>query len=391
MHASLAAIIECAAKLPSESRERLFDAAKTLAEEVDAMQHDAPCRIATADEGMEDAFPEMLFRLQQCSCLLRTLPEEILIVDRDLHCVYSNRQAELAPRLPEPLTEKMQQVFTTGETAAGEMEYTDGGEARCSEYTARPLHGRNEEIKAALCILHDITGQKNTEKRLKTSENRFKRIFETSPIGIAYCTARGRLLDVNPAFTSILALKQRRGSEDFNIFRAFACLEPEFDRLRSGEMLHATVPYDTGPHRSGGVNPRPATVYLNLMISPVIPAETGFIKGYLVQVQDITRQARIEEQKQRAYDQIEKNIEQFAILGDHVRHPLQVIQGLADLLDDEPASGKIARQVQRINEIVRQLDQGWVDSREIREFLRRNELYQEPSGQIRSAGSGSVR
>jgi len=78
--------------------------------------------------------------------------------------------------------------------------------------------------------------------------------------------------------------------------------------------------------------------------------------------------------RRQAYEQIQQNIEQFAILGDHVRQPLQVILGMADLADDARMSEKIREQVERINGIVKQLDEGWVESRDIREFLRRNEL-----------------
>ena len=89
-------------------------------------------------------------------------------------------------------------------------------------------------------------------------------------------------------------------------------------------------------------------------------------------MQDITGRIETERLRQRAYEQINMNIEQFAILGDHVRHPLQVIMGMADLVGGEKAE-VIATQVKRINSIVRQLDQGWLESRKIREFLKRNE------------------
>ncbi|MDV2481844.1 PAS domain S-box protein [Methanoculleus sp. Wushi-C6] len=88
---------------------------------------------------------------------------------------------------------------------------------------------------------------------------------------------------------------------------------------------------------------------------------------------DITYRKRYEAIRQEAYAQIERNIEQFAVLGDHIRHPLQVILARADLLEDATAAASIQEQVQRINGIVRQLDRGWVESRSIRRFLKRNE------------------
>ncbi|MDD2788162.1 MAG: histidine kinase, partial [Methanoculleus sp.] len=66
--------------------------------------------------------------------------------------------------------------------------------------------------------------------------------------------------------------------------------------------------------------------------------------------------------------------EQFAVLGDHIRQPLQVTLGRAELLDDEVTAGVIREQVERINDYIRQLDRGWVESRKVREFLRRHDL-----------------
>ncbi|KUK63809.1 MAG: Putative PAS/PAC sensor protein [Methanoculleus marisnigri] len=70
----------------------------------------------------------------------------------------------------------------------------------------------------------------------------------------------------------------------------------------------------------------------------------------------------------------ERNIAQFAVLADHVRHPLQVVMGVADLLDDEKAAEKLREQVRRINVQISELDREWVESRAIRQFLKRYEL-----------------
>jgi hypothetical protein len=42
-------------------------------------------------------------------------------------------------------------------------------------------------------------------------------------------------------------------------------------------------------------------------------------------------------------------------------------------MDDEGAAERIREQVRRIDDIVGQLDRGWIESRKIREFLRRHE------------------
>jgi sensor domain CHASE-containing protein len=86
--------------------------------------------------------------------------------------------------------------------------------------------------------------------------------------------------------------------------------------------------------------------------------------------QEIFQRKLIEVQKREAYEQIEKNIEQFAILGDHIRNPLAVIVGLADLTEGA-ASVKILGQAKMIDAIIDQLDRGWIESEKVREFLRR--------------------
>ena len=86
--------------------------------------------------------------------------------------------------------------------------------------------------------------------------------------------------------------------------------------------------------------------------------------------QEIFQRKLIEGQKREAYEQIEKNIEQFAILGDHIRNPIAVIVGLADL-SEGATSEKILEQAKMIDGIIDQLDRGWIESEKVREFLRR--------------------
>ena len=87
---------------------------------------------------------------------------------------------------------------------------------------------------------------------------------------------------------------------------------------------------------------------------------------------DITATKMMEEVEAKAFFQIEKNIEQLAILGDHIRNPLAVIVGIADL-DGGPTSESIIQQARIIDQIITQLDRGWIESEKIREFLKKND------------------
>jgi nitrogen-specific signal transduction histidine kinase len=93
-------------------------------------------------------------------------------------------------------------------------------------------------------------------------------------------------------------------------------------------------------------------------------------KAVLAIARDITERHDIERLKMEAFQQIELNMQQFAILNDHIRNPLQGIIGTADLMQDEN-SGKIIQLAYAINAIIEKLDQGYLESEKIREFLRK--------------------
>jgi len=81
---------------------------------------------------------------------------------------------------------------------------------------------------------------------------------------------------------------------------------------------------------------------------------------------------QLEEEKFLAYEQIERNIEQFAILVDHIRNPLAALQLITEMeVEDEKVRKKIIEQVKRIEKLIRDLDRGWIESEVIREFLRK--------------------
>jgi len=150
-----------------------------------------------------------------------------------------------------------------------------------------------------------------------------------------------------------------------------------------GAYIHEVVPfppdatkqqYDrlqkTGKRESGEKDCRVGDSNILLYETKIPLFERGRVSRTITIIRDVTCQREIESIKNRAYSQIERNMEQFAILADHVRNPLQVIQGLADLIEDERME-TISEQVRRINRIITQLDERWIESRKISSFWRR--------------------
>lgn len=116
-----------------------------------------------------------------------------------------------------------------------------------------------------------------------------------------------------------------------------------------------------------------------LLWANLVRDETGKPICVMVSFIDITDKKQMELAKRKALEQIEQNIEQFAILGDHIRNPLAVIVGLSSLAPGD-ITDKIILQAREIDRIITQLDMGWIESEKVRDFIKR--YYMVGSGEV---------
>ncbi len=85
-----------------------------------------------------------------------------------------------------------------------------------------------------------------------------------------------------------------------------------------------------------------------------------------------------EKAKIKAYKQIEENIENYAILVDQIRNHLNIISGTAELkVKYGEAKKTLLKEVSKINGVIRRLDKGWLESEEIRKFLKMDYIRRE--------------
>jgi len=215
------------------------------------------------------------------------------------------------------------------------------------------IHGRT----ILHSIIHDVTGRKKAEKALQALLN--------AMTDAAWLIHRnGTLLALNKVLAKNLGgtVEGLLGTCVYNHF------PPEVARERKAR---AEGFFSTGePIRF--IDERAGRIY-DSTIFPIRDGD-GNVDRVAVVARDITEQKHLEKVRKQAFDQIERNIEQFAILADHIRQPLQVVLGMAEMAEDERITNAIQREVGRINGYIKQLDQGWMESREVRAFLRRHEL-----------------
>lgn len=100
-------------------------------------------------------------------------------------------------------------------------------------------------------------------------------------------------------------------------------------------------------------------VSLGIVISSIVVRSRG-------------RKEQIDQLKKQAFQQIEHNIEQFEILNDQIRNPLQAILLEADSIpDNAETKALIAKQVEIIEQILTSVDERILESQKVRNFLRK--------------------
>jgi PAS domain S-box-containing protein len=82
------------------------------------------------------------------------------------------------------------------------VQFTKQDKERIFEVNASLIDYKGK--KAILSLNHDITDRKAFEEELKRSEEKYRNIFNNSPIGIYRTTPDGRILDANPAILKML-------------------------------------------------------------------------------------------------------------------------------------------------------------------------------------------
>jgi PAS domain S-box-containing protein len=210
-----------------------------------------------------------------------------------------------------------------------------------------------------VCTLVDITDRKKAEELLLIKDHAIR----SSINAIAILDLDFTITYVNPSLTRILEFYHEKEIIGKKLAQ-FVKEKQVFDEFRDalpqagswfGEVV--LIKYNKNP-------------FYVLLWANLVKDESGKPVCVMVSFIDITEKKQMEMAKRKALEQIEQNIEQFAILGDHIRNPLVVIVGLSSLAQSD-LSDKIILQAREIDRIITQLDIGWIESEKVRDFIKR--------------------
>jgi PAS domain S-box-containing protein len=222
----------------------------------------------------------------------------------------------------------------------------------------------------SMCITHsfqlvrEMEERKRAETRLHLSEGLYRAIFEHSGTAMAIVRDDGSIVRANEGFGNLIGIDP---SVLCGIPWTLFLSAEERERVmaihekRVRDPLFSRNGYEIALTRVDG---RQISAVLN----------TGKIPGsdrYVLSLLDMTERRRLEEMREEAFAQIERNFAQFAVLNDRIRNPLTAIVGLAGM-NGTSFSEDILRHAREIDDIVTHLDGRWLESEVVLGFLRKH-------------------
>lgn len=231
----------------------------------------------------------------------------------------------------------------------------DGG-CICVEMTLRFTSFGGSDYLVA--VARDISERNRILVALTESENRYRGVVQQVSEGLMIVDpGMGGIVETNAALQQLLGYTAAE----------MALLSPT-DLVADGPADLTTDPAGTTPVEGEFIRRDGSRVPVEVRKNPITYPEGKVVFCWMIR--DIRGRRALDRIKREALQQIEQNIVQFATLGDHIRNPLAVIVGLADLEDGAYAE-KILKQAEEIDGIIDRLDRGWIESEKVRSFIKK--------------------
>jgi PAS domain S-box-containing protein len=165
---------------------------------------------------------------------------------------------------------------------------TKSGEVKIGEFSAEFVEVGGQ--KCLLAHVTDITERKRMEEAIKERENKYRRLFENSPMGIISVDIDGRITEVNERLVEVMDIHSVQATKQTNVLEFPPLIEAGFSDcfrrcLESGVSMSYEHPY---------VSKWNKPLHLRLKLNPICDA-TGLIIGAQGTVEDISDQKQAEE------------------------------------------------------------------------------------------------
>lgn len=214
--------------------------------------------------------------------------------------------------------------------------------------------------------LIDVTDRRMMQQSLLESEQRYRTLAEQIDDLILVLDSSWEVTFMNPAAREVFSNLSLYVPDSFHCSFSDESYQPflslVLQSMNDGEIRSwsMTIPLPDGRH-----------AWFDISISPLKVDDTQ-VSSMVITFHDVSdRVSREEEIRKAGLAQLELNMEQFQILNDEIRNPIQVIKGL-NLMQGGEYAEKIDNQLSIINDLIDKLDRAWVQSEKVHAFLLRH-------------------
>ncbi len=240
--------------------------------------------------------------LRLSDAILRQLPDAIIVTDGKRHITHWLGAAESlfgyteedvagkAPQIvsPSPSADRLQESLeaTLAQSGSLHMETVcrrKDGTTFPVDMTVKTLADAHGRMVAHIGVVRDITERRAAEDLLRDSEQKFRLLFESAPLGIVSFNARGDILDVNQRLMTILGLPSRDRAQSHTLDTLPRLSGTAFvDDVRSSLQSGQPVARELSCQLAWG-----GKEHLRYLLTPVRD-DAGALTGLQAMIEDIT-------------------------------------------------------------------------------------------------------
>jgi len=217
---------------------------------------------------------------------------------------------EIYPNQATSYWEDDKDVIASGKPKIGIIEPIDTATGtRWVQTDKIPYRDKEGRIIGIIGFAIDITERKRVDQELRDSEESFRMLYASSPIGIEIYDMSGRLLRANSATLEIFGLASEDPIKGFDLFSDPNISDDHKAMINRGETIKYNASFDFEKVRELALYPttKRGIIELDLVIQPL--ASGG---GYQVLVQDVTAR----KQAEKALQESEERYRELSIVDD---------------------------------------------------------------------------
>ena len=228
----------------------------------------------------------------------------------------------------------------------------------------------------------DVTDRVRAEALIKEKHDYLESLISIANVPILTWNTSLEVTRINHACESLIG----RPSEEV-LGRSLMTFTPDDQAERIMELLQSTVKGEKLENVEMDVLKKDGTIRSVLWSTATLFSRDEKPVAVIAQGRDITEEKRLSQENEAALAQIQKNMAQLAILNDEMRNPLTIIMGHVEMNMDEEQTQFIFEQIQRIDDIVTNLDIRWMKSEKVLNAMRKYYHLQVPGTEMREETS----